>query len=110
MTILFGTLIQAFVNFGIVVEQAKFGDARAQAQVPIAAIHFRRVAVNNACYLVYLSEPYCKLIRDIISELFLRPWDICLLFHLHERVGIYQRNRCKATSGALLSRRFTPRY
>lgn len=70
MTTFFGTLIQGFVNFEIVVEQAKFGDVQAQAQIPIAAVQFRHAAAKRATYLVYLSELSSKLVRNTISFFF----------------------------------------
>lgn len=56
MTLLFGTLTQDFVNFGIIVEQAKAGDAQAQARVSGAAAQFRSVAAKDASYLVCIGE------------------------------------------------------
>jgi len=57
MTLLFGTLIQDFVNFEIVVNEVKLGNAQAQAQLPLAAAHFRHAAARSASYLVYMGEP-----------------------------------------------------
>jgi ATP-binding cassette subfamily B (MDR/TAP) protein 1 len=55
MTLLFGTLTQDFVNFAVVLEQAKAGDGNAQAQVPAAAADFRHAAAKDATWLVCIG-------------------------------------------------------
>jgi ATP-binding cassette subfamily B (MDR/TAP) protein 1 len=55
MSLLFGNLTQQFVNFTIVLEKAKAGDPQAIAGVPAAAASFRKVAAQDASYLVYIG-------------------------------------------------------
>jgi ATP-binding cassette subfamily B (MDR/TAP) protein 1 len=57
MTLLFGTLTQDFVNFSVVLEQVKAGNADAQAQVSAAAAAFRHAAAKDATWLVCIGEP-----------------------------------------------------
>ncbi|KAF4580529.1 GTPase-activating protein [Pleurotus pulmonarius] len=55
MSLLFGNLVQAFVVFAQDVLGARSGNTEAAARVPQAAADFRRSAVNNANYLVYIG-------------------------------------------------------
>lgn len=57
MTLVFGTLIQGFVNFEVTVLGAESGDAQAQAHLPTAAAAFRHAAAKNASYLAYMGAP-----------------------------------------------------
>ncbi|KAH9941048.1 multidrug resistance protein 1 [Amylocystis lapponica] len=59
MSLLFGNLTQAFVNFGDIVVQTQSPNStiadQAQASLAGAAVHFRHVAANDASYLVYIG-------------------------------------------------------
>jgi len=55
MALLFGRLIQDFVNFQMVLGLAQSGDQAANARVPQAAADFRHGASLNALYLVILG-------------------------------------------------------
>ncbi|KAK2465352.1 hypothetical protein APHAL10511_002706 [Amanita phalloides] len=55
MTLIFGNLTQAFVNFSLVINEAKNGAPGAAEQVPVAAAAFRRAASQGASYLVYIG-------------------------------------------------------
>jgi ATP-binding cassette subfamily B (MDR/TAP) protein 1 len=56
MTILFGNLTQAFVEFGDIIMRAQSGDAAAQAQVPTAAANFRSASAQNAGWLACIGK------------------------------------------------------
>jgi len=56
MSLLFGNLTESFVSFGLTLEQAKAGNAEAQALLPVAAAHFRHSAASDASYLVGIGE------------------------------------------------------
>jgi ATP-binding cassette, subfamily B (MDR/TAP), member 1 len=56
MTLIFGNLVQSFVNFGTTLSEAKAGDTAAQARLPASAAAFRHVAANDASKLVYIGE------------------------------------------------------
>jgi ATP-binding cassette, subfamily B (MDR/TAP), member 1 len=57
MTLIFGDLIQAFVNFGVALNNAKNGVPGAAEQVPAAAAFIRHAATVNAVYYVYIGKP-----------------------------------------------------
>ena len=65
MTLVFGNLVQSFIDFEIVALQANYGSALARAQIPIAAAHFRQVAAKNTLYLVYMGEPLVDLVSSL---------------------------------------------
>lgn len=56
MSLLFGNLIQAFVIFGESVALAKVGDATAEAALPGVVADFRRIAAEDASYLVCIGR------------------------------------------------------
>jgi ATP-binding cassette subfamily B (MDR/TAP) protein 1 len=56
MTLIFGNLVQSFVNFGTTLAKIKAGDPAAQAELPAAAASFRHVAAKDATILVYIGE------------------------------------------------------
>ena len=55
MTLLFGKLVQQFVDFTIVVTNANAGVPGASEQVPAAAADFRNSAAKLALGLVYIG-------------------------------------------------------
>ncbi|KII86803.1 hypothetical protein PLICRDRAFT_43464 [Plicaturopsis crispa FD-325 SS-3] len=55
MSLLFGNLTQAFVNFGDVVQDVNNGKPGAAEQVPVVAANFRKTAAHDASYLVYIG-------------------------------------------------------
>ncbi|KII86752.1 hypothetical protein PLICRDRAFT_55662 [Plicaturopsis crispa FD-325 SS-3] len=55
MSLLFGNLTQAFVNFADVLTDAKAGKPGAAEQIPISAASFRKTAALDASYLVYIG-------------------------------------------------------
>jgi ATP-binding cassette, subfamily B (MDR/TAP), member 1 len=55
MSLLFGNLVQEFVNFATVTGLAAQGNQEAAARVPEVAANFRRVAGLDATYLVYIG-------------------------------------------------------
>lgn len=57
MSLLFGNLTNAFVNFGTTAAEAKAGNVTAQDALPGAASSFKHTAANDASYLVYIG-PY----------------------------------------------------
>jgi ATP-binding cassette, subfamily B (MDR/TAP), member 1 len=57
MTLLFGNIIQAFVNFGVALNNAKQGVPGAAEQLPAAAASVRHAATLNAIYFVYIGKP-----------------------------------------------------
>jgi len=56
MTLIFGNLVQSFVNFGTILAKIKTGDPAASAELPAAAASFRHVAAQDAAILVYIGE------------------------------------------------------
>jgi ATP-binding cassette subfamily B (MDR/TAP) protein 1 len=56
MTLVFGNLVQSFVNFGTNIAEANTGDTEAQARLLSAADAFRHVAAKDATILVYIGE------------------------------------------------------
>ncbi|KAF8627411.1 hypothetical protein AX17_006226 [Amanita inopinata Kibby_2008] len=55
MTLLFGNLTQDFVNFGMILNDARNGVPGAAEKIPAAAASFRHAAAKNASYLVYIG-------------------------------------------------------
>ena len=55
MSLLFGNLVQQFVNFAVVQANAKAGLPGASEQIPIAAAEFRSSAAKLASELVYIG-------------------------------------------------------
>lgn len=84
MTLIFGNLAQEFVNFGLVVNDAKTGGPGAAEQVAAAAAEFRHNAALDAGYIAYIgtssppshrkSESYAL---DQVSESSSAPLHIC---------------------------------
>jgi len=56
MTLVFGNLVQSFVNFGTTLAKIKAGDPVAQAELSAAAASFRHVAAQDATILVYIGK------------------------------------------------------
>ncbi|PCH40227.1 multidrug resistance protein 1 [Wolfiporia cocos MD-104 SS10] len=55
MSLLFGNLVQAFVNFGTTAAAAKGAGKQGQEALSAAAAEFRHTAANDASYLVYIG-------------------------------------------------------
>ena len=55
MSLLFGNLVQQFVNFSIIVANAEAGLPGASEQIPTAAAAFRSAAAKLASELVYIG-------------------------------------------------------
>lgn len=55
MSLLFGDLVQQFVNFSTILSEADAGDASAADQIPAAAAEFRSAAAKSASELVYIG-------------------------------------------------------
>lgn len=55
MSLLFGNLTNAFVNFGTAQQEAAAGNTTAKNELPAAADSFRRTAASDASYLVYIG-------------------------------------------------------
>jgi ATP-binding cassette subfamily B (MDR/TAP) protein 1 len=55
MSLLFGNLVQQFVNFSIILAEVNAGDATASDQIPAAAAAFRSAAAKSASELVYIG-------------------------------------------------------
>jgi ATP-binding cassette subfamily B (MDR/TAP) protein 1 len=55
MSLLFGNLVQQFVNFSFILANADAGNAAAADQIPIAAAAFRHAAAKSASELVYIG-------------------------------------------------------
>lgn len=55
MSLLFGSLVQQFVSFSIIVANAKAGVPGAAEQIPAAGADFRSSASKLASELVYLG-------------------------------------------------------
>jgi ATP-binding cassette subfamily B (MDR/TAP) protein 1 len=58
MSLLFGNLTQDFVSFGTTIVEAAGGNETAIANVPAAAASFRKVAAQDASYLVYIGKQH----------------------------------------------------
>lgn len=56
MSLLFGKLTLQFVNFQTVINQANQGDEQASQNIPVAAAAFRKVAAQDASYLVAIGR------------------------------------------------------
>lgn len=69
MALLFGNLIQDFVNFQTVLSLAQGGNTTAQALVPQAAADFRNSAGLNASYLVYIGKRLHITVRTYMNSL-----------------------------------------
>ncbi|KAJ7505250.1 P-loop containing nucleoside triphosphate hydrolase protein [Mycena galericulata] len=61
MTILFGNLVNQFVNFQIIVNEINGGDASAATQLPAVAAAFRNQASHLATYLVIIVSPFSRI-------------------------------------------------
>jgi ATP-binding cassette subfamily B (MDR/TAP) protein 1 len=55
MTLLFGDLVQQFVNFTLILSNANAGVPGASEQIPAAAADFRSSAAKLATELVYIG-------------------------------------------------------
>ena len=55
MTLLFGRLVQQFVNFSAILANADAGVAGASNQIPAAAADFRRSTAKLASGVVYIG-------------------------------------------------------
>jgi ATP-binding cassette, subfamily B (MDR/TAP), member 1 len=55
MSLLFGNLIQDFVNFTNAIQNINPGDPQTIAKVDEAARRFRHVAAKDASYLTYIG-------------------------------------------------------
>ncbi len=55
MSLLFGNLVQDFVNFTNAVQSISPGDPQTSAKVDETARRFRHVAANDASYLTYIG-------------------------------------------------------
>ena len=55
MSLLFGNLVQQFVDFSIAVANANAGVPGASEQIPAAAAEFRSAAAQLAIELVYIG-------------------------------------------------------
>jgi ATP-binding cassette, subfamily B (MDR/TAP), member 1 len=56
MSLLFGNLVQQFVNFSTILANANAGVPGASEQIPAAGAAFRSSAAKLASELVYLGE------------------------------------------------------
>lgn len=56
MTLLFGRLVQAFVNFGTASQTLNPNDPASEAVLAAAANAFKHDAAQNASYLVYIGK------------------------------------------------------
>jgi hypothetical protein len=56
MTILFGNLVQHFIDFNTAIQNINSNDPQSTAMVDEAAKRFRHVAAKDASYLAYISE------------------------------------------------------
>ena len=55
MSLLFGNLVQQFVNFSVILANANAGVPGASEQIPTAAAEFRSAAGSLALELVYIG-------------------------------------------------------
>ena len=55
MSLLFGNLVQQFVNFSTILANAEAGVPGASEQIPTAGADFRRAAAKSASELVYIG-------------------------------------------------------
>lgn len=56
MTLLFGRLVQSFVNFGLALNSLNPSDPTTETNLADATNAFKRQAASNASYLVYIGE------------------------------------------------------
>ena len=56
MSLLFGNLVQQFVNFSTILAEANAGVPGASERIPTAAVEFRSAAATLASELVYIGE------------------------------------------------------
>ena len=61
MSLLFGNLVQQFVDFSTILANANAGDLGASAQIPIAGAKFRNAAAKSATELVYIGALWAHL-------------------------------------------------
>jgi len=59
MTLIFGALIQDFVDFEIMRASAQAGNPDGIAALPEAAAHFRKASAADSSYLVYIGILPC---------------------------------------------------
>jgi hypothetical protein len=88
MSLVFGNLVQSFVNFGTSIAELKAGDPNAQVQLSAAA--FRRTAAGDAAILVYIGELIC--VHRVYVERFpmnYRPRLACIHLHLYVHMGAH---------------------
>ena len=94
MTLLFGNLIQAYVNFGVALNNAKDGVPGAAEQVPAAAASVKHAANLNGTYFVYIGKPPAStaIAAYLIS---VRDRNFCLHPHLYVDMDLHGRSQCK---------------
>lgn len=96
MSLLFGNLVQQFVNFSTILANADAGVSGASEQIPAAAANFRSAAAKSASELVYIGVLHaymywrCFLNRNTLY----RYWIIGLYIRVHEHLGSHRRSQC----------------
>ena len=90
MSIIFGNLTEAFVNFGTAVQNVALGSGN-QTQVEAAAAQFRHAADTDAAILVRLMyPPFLPLTLTMLAGLY-RYWYDGLRVRVHVCLGVYRR-------------------
>ena len=98
MSLLFGNLTNDFVRFSITLEETRKGNAAAAAALPAATANFKRVAANDASYLVYIGAYIYCLLKYLWLMLRSRYWNVRGHLHLHVRLGLHRRGQREADS------------
>jgi len=97
MTLLFSNFIQAFVDFGVALINAKNGVPGAAEQVPAATSSLKHTAVMNAIRIVYIGKPpACTVI--LIYLISVRHRNFRLHLHFYVDMGLYGRSQRKTYS------------
>jgi len=85
MTLIFGNLVQSFVNFGTTLTKIKAGDSAAQAELPAATASFWHIAAKDAATLVYISELSCT---DLVASFLITITGVAM-FSAHSHICTY---------------------
>ena len=87
MSLLFGNLVQDFVNFTVAIQNINPNDPQSSVNARDAAQKFRNVAAKDASYLTYIGARDPTSIRCLSFILPSRRRPIYLHLHLHVYLG-----------------------
>ena len=101
MSLLFGRLVQAFVNFGTALQAVDPNDPASEATLAAAASYFKHQAALDASYLVYIGKEPPSVIHPATNRMpfaDIRYRILRLYVRLYVYLGVHRRDRHQAAS------------